>query len=175
MRTGSNKTSKRGLRAMSDPSGYRGWGERRVIDRSYSSNTGLRRPRDRVAVRPLPPRRAPATSSLGCAECPEVETEGARHRLVSQNTRVHVETVSQPGILGDGLPPAMIGEGPDVGQSGVGERECGRARHGAGHVGDAVVNHAVEDERRRRVRGGAAGLEATALIDGDIDEHGAGL
>jgi hypothetical protein len=57
----------------------------------------------------------------------------------------------------------------------VGQAERRGARHGAGHVGDAVVHDAVDDVGRVGVRGRLAGLDATALVDGDVDDHRAFL
>ena len=70
---------------------------------------------------------------------------------------------------------ALVGQCHSEGQGGVVEREGGGARHRAGHVGDAVVHHVVDDVGRIGVRGGAAGLEAAALVDGDVHHHRAGL
>src|SRR4029453_8157568 len=50
-----------------------------------------------------------------------------------------------------------------------------RARHATGHVRDAVVNHTIHDVRRVLVRGGLDGLETPALVDRDVDDHGARL
>ena len=60
-----------------------------------------------------------------------------------------------------------------VGQRHV--RQCvgRRARHRARHVADAVVDDVVDHVRRIRVRRHVRGLEAPALVDGDVDEHGA--
>ena len=45
-----------------------------------------------------------------------------------------------------------------------------RLRHGARHVGDAVVHDAVHLVGRVVVRRGPAGLDAAALIDRDVDD-----
>ena len=57
----------------------------------------------------------------------------------------------------------------------MGECKGGQARVGAGHVGDAVVDDAMAGENGIVVAGGARGLDATALVDTDIDDHRAGL
>ena len=69
----------------------------------------------------------------------------------------------------------LVGQLDRVGHRGVGQRPGGGVRHGAGHVRDAVVDRVVHLERRVGVRGGARVLEAAALVDGDVDEHRAGL
>ena len=48
-------------------------------------------------------------------------------------------------------------------------------RHRTGHVGNAVEHRPVHVERRVCVRRGPRILEAATLIDGDVDEHAAGL
>ena len=57
----------------------------------------------------------------------------------------------------------------------VGQRVRARVRHRAGHVADAVVQHAVQLVDRFVVRGLMDRLDASALIDGDVDDHCAGL
>ena len=69
------------------------------------------------------------------------------------------------------LPPAVISERLHVRQRGVRQRERRGARHRPGHIGHAVVDHALEHIGRLGVGGRAAGFEAAALIDGDIDQH----
>lgn len=73
-----------------------------------------------------------------------------------------------------GFLEAVAGEGEGVAQGGVGEGEGGGAGDGAGHVGDAVVDDAIDDVGGVVVGGGFAGLDAAALIDGDIDDDAAG-
>ena len=48
-------------------------------------------------------------------------------------------------------------------------------RHGTGHVGDAVIRRVVHTEGGVGVRRGTGALEAATLVDGDVDEHRAGL
>src|SRR5215204_5349863 len=87
----------------------------------------------------------------------------------------HVDAVRQSRVLARGARDAGVGEVQHVGQSGVGQRVGRRDRHRAGHVGDAVVRHAVDLESRVGVRRRARGLEAAALVDRDVDEHGSRL
>ena len=71
--------------------------------------------------------------------------------------------------------PAEIGDAQRVGQRDIVERIGAGAGDRAGHVGDAIMDDSVDDIGRLRVGGGMAGLEAAALIDGDIDQHRSGL
>ena len=45
--------------------------------------------------------------------------------------------------------------------------------HRAGHVGDAVVDDAIDHEAGIGVRGGPGCLNAAALVDGYVDDDGA--
>ncbi len=85
----------------------------------------------------------------------------------------------QPGhqvrIVLAGLFPALVGEGQQEGQRGVAKCQGRGARDGARHVGDAVVHDAIDIINRVLVRGGFRGLEAAALIDGDVDKDRTGL
>ena len=63
----------------------------------------------------------------------------------------------------------------EVGERGVGERVGGGGRHRAGHVADAVVDDAVLHVDGVVVGGLAGRLDATALVDGDVDDHRARL
>src|ERR1039457_306421 len=46
-------------------------------------------------------------------------------------------------------------------------------RNRAGHVGDAVVHHAIDHVAGVGVRSGTRGFDASALVDGDVDDDGA--
>ena len=83
----------------------------------------------------------------------------------------------------EGLARAEVGDAQNVREGRVGERERGGVWHRSGHVGDAVVNHAVDNIAGIGVRGGARCLNASTLVDGHIDndsalfhlgDHGAG-
>ena len=75
----------------------------------------------------------------------------------------------------DGGLRAEVRELENVGEGCVGEGEGGGVGHGGGHVGDAVVDDAVDDVRGVAVGGGMGGLDAAALIDGDVDDDRAFL
>ena len=66
---------------------------------------------------------------------------------------------------------AIVGQGKGERQGGVGQGLGRGAGHGAGHIGHAVVDDAVDHVGRVGVGGGLRGLEATALIDGHVDDH----
>jgi hypothetical protein len=67
----------------------------------------------------------------------------------------------------------VVGEREHIGQGGVRERERGRDRNGAGHVRDAVVGDPVDLVDGIGVGGRSRGLEAAALVDRYVHEHGA--
>ena len=87
----------------------------------------------------------------------------------------HVDAGPEAGILGEGALDAVVGEREDVGKGRVGERVGRGDRHGSRHVGDAVVGDPVDLVDRVAVRRRLRGLEAAALVDGDVDEHGVAL
>ena len=95
--------------------------------------------------------------------------------LVGDLAADDVDALRERRIVGDRPRDALVGDRLDVRQRHVRQRLRRRDRDGAGHVRDAVVDDAVDLEDRvvvgRRVRG----LEAAALVDRDVDEHGAGL
>ena len=62
----------------------------------------------------------------------------------------HVQSVAQSGVGGERILPALVGQRLHVGKRRVVERQRGGARHGAGHVGDAVVGDAVHARRPDR-------------------------
>ncbi len=86
-----------------------------------------------------------------------------------------VEAGQQVFVLLAGAAPALVGEGQQERHCRIAEREGGGPGHGARHVGDAVVHDPFDLVDRILMRGGARGFEATALIDGDIDDGGAGF
>src|SRR5580700_3812546 len=88
---------------------------------------------------------------------------------------VDVEAGAQMRIVGHGFAPALVGESEDEGQGGAVESKSGSARYGSGHVRDAIMNHIVDQVGGVGMSGGAASLETSALIDGHVDEDGAGF
>jgi len=75
------------------------------------------------------------------------------------------------------LGPAPSGAGPRQENRQRGGVERGRRGGGdrARHVGDAVMNDALLDKNRGRMVGRAAGVDASALLDRDVDDDRAGL
>ena len=88
---------------------------------------------------------------------------------MSDGARMNIQAARQIFIEGERLLSAEAGEFLDIRQRRIRERERGRARHGAGHVRNAVVHHTIDDKRRLSMRRRSTRLEATALIDRDID------
>ena len=98
-----------------------------------------------------------------------------RHGGVRDLALGHVEPFSQVRIGFQRGFCALVGKVQCEGERDVVERIGGRARHGARHVGDAIVQDAVDFVDGVVVRGRARGFEAAALVDGDVHQHGAGL
>ena len=71
------------------------------------------------------------------------------------------------------LVPALVRQRLHEGQRRIGQGEGGGAGDRAGHVGHAVMHHAVLYIGRLRMRGGPAAFEAAALVDGDVHQDGA--
>ena len=88
---------------------------------------------------------------------------------------VDIEAVEQMWVLAERACGTFAGQGQHEGQGGVVESKSRGARHGTGHVGDAVVHHAINDVGRLGVRCCVRGLETAALVNSDIDHHSAGL
>ena len=97
-----------------------------------------------------------------------------RHRLVGHVALTNVESVAQMLVLAHRLAPAQVGQlyrGPD---GGVVQRECGGASHSAGHVGHAVMHHAIHHIRGVGMGRWPRGFKTTALVNGYVDHHCAG-
>src|SRR6185437_3093833 len=93
--------------------------------------------------------------------------------FVGELAFVGVKAFGEAGIGFEGGFGAEVGELEDVGESRVGEGERGGVGHGGGHVGNAVVDDAVDLVAGVGVGGGLGGFDAAALIDGDVDDDGA--
>ena len=66
--------------------------------------------------------------------------------------------------------PALVGDFHGVRQGGIGQGHGGRARHGPGHVGHAVVDHAVNHVNGIAVGSGLGGFETASLVDGHVHQ-----
>ena len=64
---------------------------------------------------------------------------------------------------------ALAGELQHERQSRVVQRKGRGARDRAGHIGDAILNNAVNFENRIIMCGRPAGVKASTLIDGNVD------
>jgi hypothetical protein len=118
---------------------------------------------------------APCLSLQQRGRIDTLETEGLGHGGMGDPASVDIEAGGEVGIVGERLLPALVGQGGDERQGGVGERLGGGARHRTRHVGHAVVNDTIDDIGGIGMGGGLAGLEAAALIDGHVHHHAAGL
>ena len=76
---------------------------------------------------------------------------------------VNIEARSQVRVVGHGGIRALVGEREHKRQRGVVEREGGRTGDGAGHVGDAIVHHLVDDIRGLCVGGRLRSLTLTII------------
>src|SRR5215211_5915283 len=83
-----------------------------------------------------------------------------------------VDAEAKPRVASRRSRHAMVGEREHVRQGRVGERVSRGDRYGTRHVGDAVMRHAVDLEGRVSVGGGVRGLEAAALVDRHVHQHG---
>src|SRR3990172_4063118 len=88
---------------------------------------------------------------------------------------IDVESVAQVFVLLQRPHDAAIGEFEHERQRRAVERVGRRARHRAGHVGNAVVHDAVDGVYRIGVARWARGFETAALIDRHVDDHRARL
>src|SRR5262249_20660041 len=79
------------------------------------------------------------------------------------------------GIGGRDALPASGDELEDVGEGHVAERVGAGAPDGARHVGDAVMDDVFLDVGRVVVGRRAARFDASALVDGDVHDDGAGF
>src|SRR5580658_224842 len=93
--------------------------------------------------------------------------------FVGELAFVGVEAFGEAGVGLEGGFGAEVRELEDVGEGCVGEGQGGGVGHGRGHVGDAVVDDAVDLVAGIGVGGGTGGLDAAALVDGDVDDDGA--
>jgi hypothetical protein len=101
------------------------------------------------------------------------ELVGLSDGAVRDVAAVRVEAEPERAVGAGGGLDALVGDRDGVADRGVGERPRARVRDRAGHVGDAVVDDAVHDVGGVIVRGGAAGGDAAALIDRDVDDDAA--
>src|SRR5215211_8776561 len=85
----------------------------------------------------------------------------------------HVNSRLQTRQLLDRSLQAMVGQGEHVRQRGVREREGRGNGHGTRHVCNAVMGDAVDLVHRVGVGRGMRGLEAAALVDRYVNQHGA--
>src|SRR4051812_16175766 len=100
-----------------------------------------------------------------------LDADGFGDRRVRDDAGRDVDPEPQPGVPTRGLGHAVICQRQHIWQRGVGECVGRGDRHRAGHVRDAVVSDPVDLEDRIAVGGGMRGLEASTLVDRDVDQH----
>ena len=99
-----------------------------------------------------------------------LQVEGLGDPLVGDLAVNHVEAGLDTVVVQGRLLPALVGDLDGIGKRGVGQSHGGGDGHGSGHVGNAVVDHAVHDVCGFRVGGGFRCLETSALVDGNIHD-----
>ena len=103
------------------------------------------------------------------------DAEELGDRLVRHLPGDGVDAEGHRRIAPRGAGRAVHGDLLDVRQRGVRQRVRARVGHGAGHVADGVVDDAVQLVHRIVVRRLVDRLDAAALVDGDVDDHGVRL
>src|SRR5277367_1178732 len=95
----------------------------------------------------------------------EGELQIAGNRRVSDPPATDVQAISQMRVFAQSALPTVIGECDYVRQGCVVERDCRGAGNRPGHIRHTIMDDALLDVRRGRVRRRPARFEATALID----------
>ena len=88
---------------------------------------------------------------------------------------VNIQSARQNVTRRAGLFHPLVSQLQSIAEGCASERAGGSERHGAGHVGDAVVDHSIHHERGLVVGGRLARLNATTLVDGHVHDHRAFL
>jgi hypothetical protein len=83
---------------------------------------------------------------------------------------MNIETGAQMRVRPQGITDAPPGQRTHEGQGRVVQREGRRARNPTRHVGHAVMGDAIGDENRIGMGGRPRRCDASALVDGDIDD-----
>lgn len=99
------------------------------------------------------------------------EVEGFGYGFEGDLAVDYVDAVGESAVAAAGLFPAEVGETNRVRERGVGQRHRRGVGHRAGYVGDGILHDSVDNEGRFAMRGRVGGLEAAALVDGDVDHH----
>ena len=100
-----------------------------------------------------------------------VVTEVTGNSLVSNTSCMNVKAVSKMWVGLERFYPAMIGQFFYEWQRGVRQCERAGARDGTWHVCDTIVHDFVDHVSRVCMRRRMARLEATTLVDRDIDHY----
>ena len=102
-------------------------------------------------------------------------SRGPRPPGVGDSSPVRVEAQTEGGVDPERVAPALVGQLDGVRQGDVGQCVRARVRHGARHVRNAVEHRVMHGVGRVGVGRRPRVLETSALVDGDVDEHGAGV
>ena len=100
-----------------------------------------------------------------------IETVSDGNRIVGERTVMSVESERQRHIRSKGVLPTMCRERANIGRGRIGEGVCGCLRCSAGHVGNAIENRVVDGEGGFTVCRCVRVLEATTLVDSNVDEN----
>src|SRR5665213_3167489 len=99
-------------------------------------------------------------------------SESFGHTRIGDLALDDIEALSQRRIIAQSLLPTLVGKKQSVREGSIRERQRGGTGHATGHIRYAVVDHAVHHIRWILVCSSVDRLEATALIDRDIHDHG---
>ena len=95
-----------------------------------------------------------------------------RHRLAGDLV-ANIEAVTQMDVVLQSLAPTLVGKLQCEGHGCVVERKGRCARHRSRHIGNAIMNHTIDHKGRIGMRRRPRRFGTSALVDGDVDEHGA--
>src|SRR3984893_8665234 len=116
-----------------------------------------------------------AAKRLRCSVRSIIQSQRASDRLVRQLAGVHVQTLSQSWVLPERRAPSVVRQRLDVRQGGIGEGEGGGSGNRSRHVGNRIVDDAVQHIRRFHMSSRTAGLKTASLIDCNVHQHGTGF
>ena len=101
------------------------------------------------------------------------ESVRLRHRLAGDLAVADIEAVTQMDVVLQSLAPTLVGKLQREGQGCVVECKGRCARHRSRHIGDAIMNHAIDHKGRIGMCRRPRRFGAAALVDGYVDLHGA--
>ena len=90
--------------------------------------------------------------------------------LIGQYAVVRVDALGDSGVRLDRRDCSHVRKLADIRQRRIRERERAGVRHCGRHVGDAIMHNAVDLVAGVGVRRRASGFDASALVDGNVDD-----